>query len=200
MTLNTPFILASSSPRRRDLLRLFGFPFTVIPSHAPEKHEPGESPDALVRRLALEKATDVARDHEDALVLGADTIVVLNGAILGKPLDEEDARSMLALLSGKTHTVWTGISLVHARSGRRTSHSCQTNVHMDRLSPTEIHAYVAGGSPMDKAGAYGIQDDRGALFVAGIEGDYYTVVGLPLNALYQMLRKDFSDIIESTNP
>jgi septum formation protein len=133
-------------------------------------------------------------------VLGADTVVVLDGIVLGKPKDEADARSMLAELSGQTHIVYTGMALEHARSGRHISHASQTRVRMDVLSPAEIAEYVAGGSPMDKAGAYGIQDDRGALFVAGIEGDYYTVMGLPLNALYRILLRDFTDLVVQKNP
>lgn len=197
MTLSTPFILASSSPRRRDLLRVFGFPFTVLPSEMEEDHVPGESPSELVTRLATVKAADVAHGHAEALVLGADTVVVLDGSVLGKPKDEEEARTMLKALSGRTHTVWTGIALVHERSGRTVTHTNSTEVRMDTLSAPEIDAYVAGGSPMDKAGSYGIQDDRGALFVAGIDGDYYTVMGLPLNALYRLMLREFPDLIEA---
>ncbi|MEQ9103677.1 MAG: Maf family protein [Rhodothermales bacterium] len=200
MILSTPFILASASPRRRDLLRVFGFPFEVIPSSTAEVHVPGETPDSLVRRLASEKAREVSYSHEDALVLGADTVVVLDGAILGKPEDADDARAMLARLSGRTHVVYTGIALEHGRSRRSVSHASRTHVTMDVLSPDEIADYVSGGSPMDKAGAYGIQEDRGAMFVAGIEGDYYTVVGLPLNALYRILLRDFADLIVRASP
>lgn len=200
MILSTPFILASASPRRRDLLRVFGFPFEVVPSSAPEVHIPGETPDAFVRRLASEKAREISRSHQDALVLGADTVVVLDDAILGKPENAEDARAMLARLSGRTHVVYTGMALEHGRTGRSVAQTSRTRVRMDVLSPDEIADYVAGGSPMDKAGAYGIQEDQGAFFVAGIEGDYYTVMGLPLNALYRILVRDFADLIIRANP
>lgn len=161
---------------------------------------PGETPDAFVRRLASEKAREISGSYEDALVLGADTVVVLDGAILGKPEDTDDARAMLARLSGRTHVVYTGMAIEHGHTRRSVSHVSRTHVRMDVLSSEEIADYVAGGSPMDKAGAYGIQDDRGALFVTGIEGDYYTVMGLPLNALYRILRRDFADLIIRVHP
>jgi len=194
--LTVPFILASTSPRRHALLKLLGLPFTIVPSEAPEVHVPGTEPSALVQHLALEKALDVAHRHPDALVLGADTVVVHRGDVLGKPAGEPEAQAMLGRLSGEAHCVYTGLALVHLPSARRVAVHETTDVFFAEMSESEIAAYVATGSPLDKAGAYGIQDDRGALFVRRIEGDYYNVVGLPLHLLYRTLRTHFPDLME----
>ncbi len=195
MPLTVPLVLASASPRRRELLPLLGHDFTVVPAQVDETPPDGIEPSALVLHLAMEKAVAVAHEHPGALVLGADTIVVLGGEILGKPTDAADARSMLRRLSGKRHTVLTGIALVHTDTGRRESAHEAVDVTFGDLTDTAIAAYVASGSPMDKAGAYGIQDDRGALFVRRIEGDYYAVVGLPLYRLNRTIERHFSDLI-----
>lgn len=195
LTLRPPLVLASQSPRRRELLRRLGLPCTVHPSEADEAVVPGTPPDALVRELALLKAADVARQHPDALTLGADTIVVLDGDVLGKPADTDEARAMLRRLSGRTHIVYSGLALVHPPDGREVTAYEATDVTFAPLSDDEIAAYVATGAPMDKAGAYGIQDDFGALFVARVEGDYYNVVGLPLHRLYRTLRAHFDDLV-----
>lgn len=195
MRFRVPFILASRSPRRRHLLDLLGFDFTVIASDVPEEVDPSHSPEQIVRSLAKAKAQAVAASHPDALVLGADTIVVLDGTILGKPRDRDDAQAMLRALSGRTHTVYSGIGLICDGSGRSATAAEATDVTFAELSDDEIDAYVATGSPMDKAGAYGIQDDRGALYIERIEGDYYNVVGLPLHRLYRTLQTEFSDLI-----
>jgi septum formation protein len=145
------------------------------------------SPEENARRLALAKALCVAPRFESALVLGADTIVVIEGEMLGKPSSPEEATRMLALLSGRTHTVVTAFALVDRPSGRSLTEVEETHVTFRALPPAEIDEYVRGGSPLDKAGAYGIQDDYGAVFVSRIEGCYYNVVGLPLARLHGAL-------------
>lgn len=195
MQLRQPLVLASASPRRRHLLGQLGLSFDVHPSDVDETVPPGIEPSALVRHLAMEKAVAVAHLYPDRLVLGADTIVVLDGAVLGKPADAAEARAMLVQLSGEMHTVFTGLALVHLNSARRESAHEETDVYFDALSDDEIARYVDTGAPMDKAGAYGIQDDYGAAFIHRIEGDYYNVVGLPLHRLYRTLRSAFADFI-----
>ena len=190
-----PFVLASRSPRRRFLLERLGVPLVIDPSDAPEEITQGQEPAGQVERLARDKAVDVAERHEKALVLGADTVVVLDDHILGKPTDEAHARDMLRSLAGREHQVYTGIALVHRPSGRIYTASTQTRVTFASLSDSEIRRYVAGGSPMDKAGAYGIQDDAGSLFIDHIQGDYYNVVGLPLRTLYLSLVTEFADLL-----
>lgn len=192
---SSPLVLASRSPRRLHLLRGLGLEPAVAPSEVPEHQDPLLSPEALVQKLALDKAKDVSGRYRECLVLGADTLVVLNGRVLGKPADQVEARSMLSRLSGETHRVYTGIALVHAASDRRHQDVACTEVTFGRLEDHEIARYVQGGSPMDKAGAYGIQDDSGALFVESIRGDYYNVVGLPLRTLYRLVVREFSDLL-----
>ncbi|MEQ9308527.1 MAG: Maf family protein [Balneolaceae bacterium] len=193
-------VLASKSPRRKKLLNQIGIIFEVIPSNTEEiitKHAPTE----VVTSLALQKATDVASKVSSAFVIGADTIVVLDGAILGKPENEKDAISILTKLSGNTHSVFTGVSFVITNSKKEitSTHSFyeETKVRFSSLSEEEIKLYVASGSPMDKAGAYGIQDDWGSLFVEHIDGDYYNVVGFPLNRFYQELKNIEPTLLES---
>jgi septum formation protein len=181
-------ILASASPRRQELLGLLGLPFEVIPSAVDEAEHAGEGgpPARTARRLAEVKAEEVATRHPHALVLGADTIVVLDDAVLGKPGGADDARRMLALLSGRTHQVITGIALRGA--GLAASDAVSTDVTFRELTPREIDAYVATGEPMDKAGAYALQG-RAAVLIEGIRGDYTNVVGLPLPRLAALLRR-----------
>lgn len=169
--------------------------FTVQVSPAEEVIPADAEPASIVQMLAAQKADPVAAAHPDALTLAADTIVALDGDILGKPSSREEARQMLRRLSGATHTVYTGIALVHPASARETTAVTATDVTFGTLSDEEIAAYVATGSPMDKAGSYGIQDDLGALFVERIDGDYYNVVGLPLRRLYLTLRETFGDLV-----
>ncbi len=195
MKLLTDFILASQSPRRRQLLGQIGFTFRVEPSPFEETIPENGNPADIVRALALEKAEPVSRRFPSALTLGADTVVVHEGVVLGKPEDEAEAHAMLRRLSGETHTVFTGLALLHPASDRRVSACEATRVTFDALSDEEIRAYVASGAPMDKAGAYGIQGDLGAVFVARIEGDFYTVMGLPLHRLYRLLHDHFPDLI-----
>jgi len=195
MKFTIPFILASASPRRIQLLTSMGYSFTSIPANINEASRAGESPMDLAERLAAEKAGAVSASHPDSLILGADTIVVLDSRVLGKPSDEEDAVVMLQSLSGRTHEVITGISMQLGAAQRRVTTSETTQVTFAPLSNTEIERYASTGSPLDKAGAYGIQDDHGAYFVSGISGDYYTVMGLPLHLLYQNLHSHFGDLI-----
>ncbi len=195
MKITSPLVLASQSPRRRRLLERLGVDFTVRVSPADEVIPPGAVPREIVQTLAAEKATPIAQAEPDTLVLAADTVVALGGEILGKPRSADEATSTLRLLSGTTHTVFTGIALHHRRSGRAVTAVEATTVTFGTLTDDEIAAYVATGSPMDKAGSYGIQDDLGALFVERIDGDYYNVVGLPLRRLYLTLRGHFSDFV-----
>ncbi len=185
-------ILASTSPRRRELLGLLGLPFEVVASRYDEDllAPDGLAPDEYVTRLATGKASEVAaRTEGDALVLGADTTVILDGMALNKPADGEDARRMLRLLSGRTHRVYTGLCLIAVGGGIpgevRTDHAV-TDVTFDVLAEDTIAAYVATGEPLDKAGAYGIQG-KALSFIPGISGDYFNVVGLPLNRLCILL-------------
>ena len=186
-------ILASGSPRRRELLGLLGLPFEVQTSAFDEDSVPtaGLAPTEWVQRLAEGKARAVAgRVDGDALVLGADTTVVLDGAYLNKPVDADDARRMLRRLSGRTHEVHTGLCLVEVTAGRiaRTAtDAARTLVTFDFLSEDTLTAYVATGEPLDKAGAYGIQG-KALSFIPGIEGDYFNVVGLPLHRLCGLLK------------
>lgn len=183
-------VLASSSPRRRELLAELGLPFEVRPSDADETPRPGEGPEALVLRLARAKAARVARPGE--LVLGADTVVAIDGEILGKPIDGADATRMLRALSGRPHEVWTGVAL-HRTTGTTASeptalaYARRTLVTFRELSESELTAYVASGEPRDRAGAYAIQGGA-AGFVERMEGDWDNVVGLPLAAVRDLLR------------
>lgn len=195
LSFRVPFILASQSPRRRTLLSQIGVEFHVHPSDAEEVWDDTLSPDGAVERIALQKAEVIAPLYPEALTLGADTVVVLEGSVLGKPVDAEEAASMLLRLSGATHTVFSGIALIHPASGRLVTAHAATQVTFSSLSLDEIQRYVATGSPMDKAGSYGIQDDHGALFVERINGDFYNVVGLPLQRLYQTIRTTFEDLL-----
>jgi septum formation protein len=153
-----------------------------------ERVLPGEAPGAYAVRVALDKARVIARRAKAGIIIGADTIVVLGDAILGKPADAEDAGRMLSLLSGRMHRVLTGLAVVDAASGREMTRLSETRVWFRDLTSEELAAYVASGEPLDKAGAYGIQE-KGALLVSRIEGCYFNVVGLPLSLLGEMLRE-----------
>ena len=191
LRLTVPLVLASRSPRRRALLRQLGLDFEVRPADTSEEWPDGTAPGPAVERLASEKALAIA--GADALVLGADTVVVLDGDVLGKPPSDAEAAAMLRRLSGRTHTVYTGLALRHG-ARLRTRHAA-TRVTIAPLTDAEIDLYVATGSPRDKAGAYGIQDELGAVLVSRIDGEYTNVVGLPLRTLYDALRTDFSDLL-----
>ena len=179
-------ILASQSPRRRELLERMGIrEFRVVASAADETADPALSPAELVETLSRRKALTVqAQERPDAIVLAADTVVTLDGAVLGKPADEAAARQMLSALSGRRHQVYTGLTVLRGQEAY-TEYE-MTEVTFRALSQTEVEAYIATGEPMDKAGAYGIQG-YGALLVEGISGDYYNVMGLPVCRLGRIL-------------
>lgn len=212
-----PVVLASASPRRAEILRLVGWPFVVDAANVDESAEAGESPPAYVERLALAKAEAVAKRRlgESNFVLGADTVVVVDDEVLGKPRDEADAGRMLRLLRGRWHQVLTGVALVRAgaaearaearaeagaearaeagaeagepqaaTAGRIVAHE-RTSVQFSEMTDEEIDWYVATGEPLDKAGAYAVQN-RAALFIKAIEGDYWNVVGLPVQLIYKL--------------
>jgi septum formation protein len=184
-------ILASASPRRAALLRQIGLGFRTSPSALGDDGEaalPGESPEACARRLALSKAQEVAMRLARGLVIGADTVVVCDDRLFGKPRDEEEALAFLLSLAGRTHRVITGVAVVDAETARAEVEAAVTAVVMRPFGVHEAAKYVATGEPMDKAGAYGIQG-RGALLVEGIQGDYFNVVGLPLTLLATLLRR-----------
>jgi septum formation protein len=182
--MQTPVVLASSSPRRHQLLRHLGVPFSIDPSTIDETPTPGASPTEVALSLAQRKANDVAQRHQNAVVIGADTLVDLNGRILNKPVDAEDARRMLRALAGNTHQVHSGIAVW--RDGRTLSRVVSSTVKMRPASEETIAAYVAGGEPLDKAGAYAVQGE-GAALIERVEGSYLAVVGLPLLALRDLL-------------
>jgi septum formation protein len=183
-------ILASASPRRQELLRNAGISFVAQATNIPEVARPGEAPRTFAERMAREKALAVFRDRPDELVLGADTIVVVDAEILGKPRDVADATRMLRLLSGRRHEVITGVCLVGRRVGTdfEDVRSETTIVTVDTVSDDDIHSYVSTGEPMDKAGSYAIQG-RASRWIPRIEGDYFNVVGLPVALVYRMLRE-----------
>ena len=187
-------ILASGSPRRKELMELFGLPFTVRVSDADESTDPELPPYFIVEQLSLLKASAVASElkaeGEEAVVIGADTVVVLNGAILGKPADKTDAKNMLKALSDNWHSVLTGVTVMNTKNAKSESFYVETKVHFIKLTEEQIDRYIASGEPMDKAGAYGIQG-KGGLFVDKIDGDYFNVVGLPLCKLSAVLKEEF---------
>ena len=182
-------ILASASPRRKELLRKIGLEFDIIPAKGEEvvtKHLPWE----VVEELSLQKAKEIAdMQMEECIVIGSDTIVAKGEKIMGKPKDEADAYQMLSEIAGDVHQVYTGVTLI--RTGKEPkviTFAEKTDVHLYPMSDEEIYAYIATKDPMDKAGAYGIQGDF-AIHVKGIEGDYYNVVGLPIGKVYQELKQ-----------
>ena len=181
-------VLASSSPRRRELLENIGLAFTVDPSEICEAQPAGFKPAELARTLSLHKARAAASRHPDSIVIAADTIGVLDGKILGKPLDAPHARKMLEEMSGRCHSVITGFTVVDSATGRAVSRTVETMVFFRKLTRAEISRYVNTGEPLDKAGAYAIQG-LGALLVERIEGDYNNVIGLPLGALAKVLKE-----------
>jgi len=179
-------ILASQSPRRIELLNRFGIKYQCIPAELNEFFQPGEDAVEGVQRIAKEKAFTVAQQAKSSIIIAADTIVVCNRKVLGKPLNEDDARDKLSLLSGKKHEVITGLCVLNSANRFFKLEAEITAVYFRRLTEKEISNYIATGEPMDKAGAYGIQG-LGAVFVEGIEGCFFNVVGLPLHRLYKML-------------
>jgi septum formation protein len=182
------FILASSSPRRRELLATIGLEFDVIPSHIPEQRGDTETPEEYVARLSREKARAVANQYPARWVIAADTTVVLGDQVLEKPVDPDDARRMLTTIAGETHVVYTGVTLRRMEPHYADTHVTTTEVRMLELTPHDIDWYVATGEPLDKAGAYAAQG-VGGMFIDSIHGSFTNVVGLPLASLFQMLRK-----------
>ena len=186
---NLPIYLASKSPRRRKLLRQINIEFKSFSVDVEEKIKRGEKPSQSVKRLAREKL-DKAREKVDyGIIITADTIVVLDSKIIGKPENKSEAKKFLKKLSGRVHTVYTGFSVFNSEKELLVTDYEKTLVEFRKLSQNEIDDYIKSGSPLDKAGAYGIQDDFGAVFIKRINGCYYNVVGLPLPKVYQALMK-----------
>jgi septum formation protein len=186
--ITAPIILASASPRRLDLLRQIGVEPVVEPAEVDESLPPGIEVATAVLALARVKAAAIAARHwgDEVLVLGADTLVAVDGEVLGKPADAGEAATMLRRLSGRAHQVVTGVAVVDAASGRATDGIALTTVRMREIEPVEVDRYVATGEPLDKAGAYAIQG-QAAVFVDGIEGDFTNVVGLPLPLVHRLV-------------
>ena len=185
----TPLILGSASPRRKEILRKIDLLFDVVPSDVDEDYSNGLKPPQMAEYWAVEKGRNVSLLHPNKTVIGADTIVALDGTILGKPADTHDARLMLTSLSGKSHTVYTGVALSCDDNGAEESFVAATEVTFYNLDDTTVDRYVASGDPMDKAGAYGIQD-ASACFVKKIDGCYNNVVGFPLAQFVQLIGKE----------
>lgn len=188
ISLSAPLILASASPRRQELLRFVGLKFKTIPAHLNEDYIEGESPREHVKRLSQDKAIAIAKKYPNAVVLGADTIVVIDKSILGKPENKYQARKMLRKLSGREHKVYTGFTIA-----QEASKICYTNVVLSavkfkKISPQELEWYVASDEPYDKAGGYAVQG-RGAYFIQSIRGSYTNVIGLPLCEVLETLKK-----------
>ena len=183
-----PLVLASHSPRRKELLEKLELPYLVLEEDIDETFLPGESIERSVQRLAAEKAFACISKISEEVVIGCDTVVVVDGQVLGKPQDPDEARTMLRLLSGRSHQVISGVAVLDAASGALMTACERTIVYFQPLLEEEIEAYVASGEPLDKAGAYAIQG-KAALFIPRIEGCYYNVVGLPLHCLASLLKK-----------
>ena len=189
MVVKKKLVIASISPRRKYLLRQLGLNFEAMESGVKEQFDSTKSPGQNVKDLAIQKARSVASSLDSAIVIGADTTVVLDNRILGKPGDASEAMAMLAALSGRIHEVYTGFALVDRPSDKWICEYERTHVKFRKLSRDEIEEYVRSGSPMDKAGAYGIQDDYGAVFVEKVDGCFYNVVGFPLARFYVAMRE-----------
>ena len=197
MNMKREIILASASPRRKELLEKLDLDFSVCPADIDESLLPDEDAAMYPLRTAVQKAVAVAKTAENAIIIAADTVVVLDDRILGKPKDEKEAKEMLQRLSGREHIVITGIGVVDTVSGRTLSATEQTIVYFHPLEEEEIDAYIASGECMDKAGSYGIQG-KGSLLVRKIDGDYFNVMGLPLSKLYRLLLNIDADILKKT--
>lgn len=183
------FILASQSPRRKDLLEQAGFSFEVIPGNFDEGSVPLDKPESYARLLALEKANQIGNQYPDSWVIGADTVVCIDGAILGKPNSKQDARRMLNLLSGQTHQVVTGYALIKNAEQKLFTDAVRTDVSFKTLSTEEIEWYIHTSEPFDKAGGYAIQG-LGTFLVKGIKGSYTNVVGLPVCEVIELLYRE----------
>ncbi|NJD55458.1 MAG: septum formation inhibitor Maf [Nitrospirae bacterium] len=188
MSKTRPLILASASPRRKELLELVGLKFRVDAGEYEEDLALKLSPPVLAKHLSREKALSVSQRYRDALIIAADTFIVFRSALLGKPHTTAEAVRMLTLLNGRPHTVFTGYTVLDVKTGKHRSRSVETTVWFKKLSPAEIHAYARTGEPLDKAGAYAIQG-LGSLIVKKIDGDYFNVIGLPLTSLAETLKQ-----------
>lgn len=186
---NIPVFLASKSPRRRKLLRQLGINFRTISVNINEEFRDAEHPIATVKRLAKDKMDAASKKIKKGIIITADTIVVLNNTMIGKPKTEIEAKKILKKLSGKTHKVYTGFMIKNSVNGKSVLDYEVTSVTFNLLSDDMIRNYIKTGNPMDKAGAYGIQDDYGAVFIKKINGCYYNIVGLPLSKFYFSLLK-----------
>ena len=184
-------ILASASPRRKEILENTNLKFRIIKSDIDEKIFEGESPQQVAMRLSFEKCIDIACNNKSSLVIGADTIVVLDDMILGKPKDKDEAYCMLKKLSNKVHQVITGISLINLEGNKKIIDYVVSNVKFKDLSEEDIKDYIQTNESLDKAGAYGIQG-YGALLVEEIKGDYFNIVGLPISRISDLLKQYFS--------
>ncbi len=185
--MSATLILASASPRRRDLLAARGVRFEVVPSSVEETPRPGEPPEAFAQRIAREKACDVARHRPGTCVLAADTVVIAGASLFGKPADRDDARRMLRALSGRAHRVLTAVAFVDA-DGHLAETAVESEVEFRRLTSGEIEAYLDSGEPFDKAGAYAIQG-LAQEFVTRVRGSYSNVIGLPMDEVLELLRR-----------
>jgi len=181
-------ILASASPRRKELLEKIGLRFEVEPSNYEEDMLSALEPHELAQKISLEKAKVVASKHKNAIVIAADTFTIFGGQILGKPHTEKEARKMLETISGKSHSVITGFSIIDTGTSKTLSKSVETKIYIRKLTLAEVDAYVKSKEPLDKAGAYAIQG-LGSVFVEKIEGDYFNVIGLPLSAFTEALKE-----------
>jgi septum formation protein len=181
-------VLASGSPRRKELLEKIGLSFVVESSGSPESARLDLKPEGMAKAISLEKALKVASKYADAIVIAADTIGVFRGKIIGKPATPQEARTILMTLNGKSHRVITGYTIVDTVTKKVTTHSVETRVYFKKLTLQEIENYIRTGEPMDKAGAYGIQG-LGSVIVEKINGDYYNVMGLPLCSLVESLKR-----------
>ncbi len=184
-----PIYLASKSPRRKKMLDLMGVKFNVLDIDVNERINISYSPVKNVKQIAKQKSEEALLRIKSGIVITADTIVVLEGKIIGKPKNKHDAKRILKLLSGKYHFVYTGFAIVNKNLGTKIIDYSKTKVFFRKLEEKEINDYVKTGSPLDKAGAYGIQDDYGAVFVEKIEGCYYNVLGFPMSKIYKSLIK-----------
>lgn len=181
-------VLASSSPRRKELFESLNIPFTVDSSSVDEKINTKVNPKTFAKKLALAKVRDVAKRHKNAILIGADTIVAIGHLILGKPKDKDDAKKMLRLLNGRKHLVITGLAIIDQLSKKTISKSIVSKVWFKKLTDEQIDEYIETGEPLDKAGGYGIQG-RGDAFIVKIEGEWANIVGLPLTLLTKELKK-----------
>jgi septum formation protein len=189
-------ILASTSPRRKELLEQIGLEFKAIPAKYDEDLTGHIDPERVVKTFSFEKAASLKHDYPDALIIGADTIVFIDGTVYGKPSSLEEAKSMLKTLSGRTHTVYTGFTVIDSAHGHSETVVCKTEIELAELTDTNIDTYFEKVPPLDKAGAYAIQG-LGGTFTKSIQGEYTNVVGLPICALTETLRKFGIDLLNN---